>query len=142
MITILRPALPRDLTLICDDGGGHTLMGRRAMSRLLAAIDDGALTAETDGSVIAVGGAVPTGATGWLEVWFAVTAKAALNPVALVRAMRAALAQFMARATIGVCCFVRGNSEVSARLVGLCGFKPVVSTDDGCWLFAKAAPCA
>jgi hypothetical protein len=140
MITNLRPALPRDLSLILDDDGSRTLMGRRAMSRLMAAIDDGALTAETDGSVIAVGGAVPTGAVGWLEVWFAVTAKSASTPVALVRAMRKALDQFMTRASIGLCCFVRGSSAVSARLVRLCGFEPVVSTDDGFWLFAKAAP--
>jgi hypothetical protein len=139
MATVLRKALPRDLTLILDDDGSRTLMGRRAMSRLLAAIDDGALTAETDGSVIAVGGAVPTGAAGWLEIWFAVTAKTASAPVALVRAMRTALDQFMLRAAIGVCCFVRG--DVSARLVRLCGFSPVVSTDDGFWLFAKARAC-
>lgn len=136
---LLRPALPRDLTLALDDDGKPNLMGRRATSRLLAAIGDGALTAETDGSVIAVGGAVATSATGWLEVWFAVTAAAASSPVVLVRAMRTALDRFQARASIGLCCWV--FSDQSARLVRLCGFAPVeplVMTPDQFILFARA----
>lgn len=136
---ILRPALPRDLTLALDDDGKPNLMGRRATSRLLAAIDEHALTAETDGSVIAVGGAVATSAAGWLEVWFAVTAAAASSPVVLVRAMRAALDQFQPRASIGLFCWV--HSALSAKLVGLCGFipvEPLVVTPDSFTLFVRA----
>jgi ABC-type taurine transport system substrate-binding protein len=110
------------------------------MSRLLAVIEDGALTAETDGSVLAVGGAVPTSAAGWLEVWFATTALAASKPVALVRAMRAAIERFQARAQSGLCCWVK--SAQSARLVQMSGFyaaQPLIVTPDLFTLFVRMA---